>query len=94
MICELCKRDVKEIHRHHITPQCLGGVKGETLNCCTTCSQQIHMFFTERELNKMSIEDLKDTEEMKKYINWIKTKPRDFSMKLSKRVKNKKYRKR
>ena len=90
MLCEVCKRETNSISIHHVIPKIKGGNTGETIECCLTCSQQIHMLFTVGELSHMTLSELLKTEEMAKYISWVKTKPRDFSMKQSLRIKRRK----
>lgn len=51
------------------------------------------MLFTENELASMSLSELTESKSIKKYIEWIKDKPGQYSMKLSNRVKKKKGKK-
>lgn len=90
--CSFCRRGVKQLYKHHLVPKVKGGVKGEIIECCRTCSQQIHMLFTEAELQKMTLEQLNNKPEWKSYLNWISSRNREFSVKMSSRVKHKRRR--
>lgn len=87
MICELCNRETDKLFKHHIIPKIKGGSKGDILLCCLNCSQQVHMLFTEHELATMSIEILKSTPQMRKYLKWIRKRKGNFAMRQSNRIK-------
>ena len=87
--CEACDRDADKIHYHHVVPKACGGVHGEKKGCCATCNKQVHLLFSEKELSKMTFEELLETEEMKKYITWIRKRTGNFKGRLSTRVKRK-----
>lgn len=88
-ICTFCKRDVKKLYKHHVVPKVKGGLKGETVDCCRTCSQQIHMLFTEAELKNLTLDQLNQKPEWRAYLKWISGKEGEFSVKMSTRVKHK-----
>lgn len=85
--CQICKQMTEEPHRHHTTPKSCGGTNKGTIVCCPTCNGQIHMLFTNKELAKMSIEELLKTEEMKKYVSWKKRHFNDYGFKPSAKIK-------
>ena len=88
MNCELCKREVEFLSRHHLIPKSRGGKGGETIKLCLSCKDQIHRLFTNKELDKEynTIEKLLATEKVRKYIGWIrKQKKERVTMKLKKR---------
>lgn len=86
-ICEICKHYSEDIHRHHIIPRARGGSKGPTIKCCPTCTYQVHVLFTEKELEKMTLEELLSTTQMQKYIQWKIKHPGDYRHKKSRRIK-------
>ena len=88
--CILCEREVEKTYKHHVIPKLKGGT--DTIDVCWTCSQQVHMIFSENELRDMSLEELTERPEMIKYLKWVKKKPREFSVKMSKRLRKKRRR--
>lgn len=90
LICEACKRTVDKLYKHHVIPKKYldGKLQEKTVNCCQTCSKQIHMLFSERELAKITFEELLKTKSMEKYVNWIKKRKGSYKMKMSNRIKN------
>ena len=85
--CEICKQMTDEPHRHHITPKSRGGTHKGTITCCPTCNGQVHVLFTNKELDEMTREELLESPEMVKYIKWKKKHPGDHRHKSSKKVK-------
>ncbi|GAE37079.1 HNH endonuclease [Halalkalibacter akibai] len=75
--CQLCERDEVELTLHHLTPKEEGGNHLPTVEICIPCHKQIHALYTNKELaiRLMSLERLKDDEELKKFIKWIKKQP-------------------
>ena len=71
-ICELCNRNVSIITKHHLIPLQKGGKKFETLSLCTTCHQQIHALFTNRELatHYHTLKSLRRDEKIIKYLRF------------------------
>jgi len=90
--CSICGLETSDLHKHHVTPKSKGGSKGETIRCCFTCSQQIHMLFSNKELSGMSLSKLLKTDKMKSYIKWRKKHPGDCKHRMSRRVKRKRGR--
>lgn len=84
--CELCGEGDTKLYRHHTVPKSEGGTHGPLLMCCLTCSRQVHMLFTNKELATMSREALVATESMKRYLNWKKKHPGRFRLRPSQRV--------
>lgn len=85
-VCELCNRRVSIITKHHLIPLQKGGKKFETLYICTTCHQQIHALFTNRELatHYHSLELLKKDTKIIKYLKFIENVPGDFNLTIKK----------
>jgi len=90
--CKLCSRDVNKLYNHHLVPKVKGGKDGEIVQCCYTCSRQIHMLFAEAELQNMTLEQLKNKPEWEKYLKWISSRNGEFSVKMSSRVKQRRRR--
>lgn len=72
--CQLCEREEVELTLHHLTPREEGGSHLPKVELCIPCHKQIHALYTNRELaiRLMTLERLKDDEEIKKYIKWIR----------------------
>jgi 5-methylcytosine-specific restriction enzyme A len=87
MHCQICKEEVGRLLKHHVTPKCKGGAHGEIAKCCKTCAKQVHVLFTNKELARMSLEELIATEPMQRYIEWKKKHPGEFRGIISKKVK-------
>jgi 5-methylcytosine-specific restriction endonuclease McrA len=85
-ICELCNRNVSIITKHHLIPLQKGGKKFETLSLCTTCHQQIHALFTNRELatHYHTLESLRRDEKIIKYLRFIENIPGDCRLEIKK----------
>jgi len=80
-LCPLCEREMAKgvkISEHHLIPKCKGGKK--TVYMHNICHQKIHSVFSEKELASeyYYVEKLQAHPEMKKFINWVKSKPIDF----------------
>jgi 5-methylcytosine-specific restriction enzyme A len=85
-ICELCNRNVSIITKHHLIPLQKGGKKFETLSLCTTCHQQIHALFTNRELatHYNTLESLKRDKKIIKFLKFIENVPGDSRIEIKK----------
>jgi len=85
-ICELCNRNVSIITKHHLIPLQKGGKKFETLSLCTTCHQQIHALFTNRELatHYNTLESLKKNNKIIKFLRFIENVPEDCHVEIKK----------
>lgn len=89
MTCKICERPTDKIYKHHLIPRVKGGTRGETIECCKTCSRQVHMLFSENELAKMTLGELLSTDQMKEYLKWIRNKKGNFKVRKSKRLREK-----
>jgi len=82
-ICVICDRKLgseKLISKHHLIPKSRGGKNTETILIHNMCHQKIHSVFTEKELKAEyhTVEKLKSSEEMAKFVKWISKKDPDF----------------
>lgn len=75
--CSICEMETERLVKHHVRPKSKGGKHGETVGCCPPCASQVHMLFTEKELAAMSLEELLETEKMRKYLTWRRKHPGD-----------------
>ncbi|WP_144451594.1 HNH endonuclease [Halalkalibacter nanhaiisediminis] len=84
--CELCARVEVELTRHHLTPREEGGAHLPTAELCIPCHKQIHALYTNAELAErlMTIERLREDEQMKKFIQWIRKQPAMTLIKMRK----------
>ena len=77
--CELCGRIVEDFHRHHLIPRKLmnSGEKSATTKLCKDCTTMVHAMHTLRELAKNydTIEKLKNSKKLQKYLRWIRDRP-------------------
>jgi hypothetical protein len=94
MKCRVCDTD-EAILNHHVTPKSRGGLrrlpvmKGNdlTIECCSDCGNQLHMLFTNKELEELGLNVL-NLEAMKKYIEWKKKHPGNHAYRASNKVKD------
>lgn len=79
MSCELCKRDVETLTRHHLKPKARGGAKGRCAMVCKSCAEMIHQLISNKELDKHydTVEKLLSNDEIKKYVNWVSKQKRE-----------------
>ncbi|NDP59097.1 MAG: HNH endonuclease [Oxalobacteraceae bacterium] len=79
-VCPLCERPIPGHQKdaHHLIPKCQGG--SLTVSLHRICHRQIHALFTETELARQfsTVEQLKQQDEMSRFLKWVKTKPNDF----------------
>ncbi|MEL6835329.1 MAG: HNH endonuclease [Bacteroidota bacterium] len=70
----------KSISKHHLIPKSKGGTHGATIMIHNICHQKIHSLFTEKELseNYNTVEKLRASEEMRKFIKWVGKKDPSF----------------
>ena len=77
--CELCDREVEVLTEHHLVPKCKGGLKGDKINVCLQCKDQIHALHDPktlaRELN--TLPKLKSDAKIHKYIVWARKQKRE-----------------
>lgn len=73
-ICELCKREVEALTRHHLKPKARGGAKGMCAMVCLSCKDMIHKLISNKDLDKTynSIPMLLQHGKIQTYVNWIK----------------------
>jgi 5-methylcytosine-specific restriction protein A len=79
MICDLCKREVETLTRHHLKPKSRGGTKGDVVMFCLSCKDMVHKLIPNKELDKKydTIVELLKNEKIKKYVSWIKNKKKE-----------------
>jgi HNH endonuclease len=86
VVCPICERPIPDSQKdaHHFIPKSKGGKATEYLH--RICHRQIHALFSETQLAKElnTAEAIKEKEEMKKFITWVKTKPNHFYERTSK----------
>jgi Fe-S oxidoreductase len=94
--CELCGRAVEVLTRHHLIPRTRhknkknkklferSDVKSRILWICQACHDTIHSVLTEKELERTynTPEALAAHPEIKKFTDWIRTKPESFGVKV------------
>ena len=75
-ICELCRREVENLSRHHLVPREEGGKYGPTAELCQPCHSTIHLLLDNRELAREynSIPALQTAEPLQKYLRWVRNK--------------------
>ncbi len=85
MLCSLCMT-CEGVSRHHTTPKAKGGKTVEML--CEACHKQIHSLFSNKEIDTLynSIEKLKQSEKVQKWVKWRQKHPDvvDVKHKMSK----------
>ncbi|MEJ8801633.1 HNH endonuclease [Pontibacter sp. H249] len=77
LVCELCRREVQSLSRHHLVPREEGGRYGATAELCQPCHSTIHLTISNQELAQQynSIEALQTAEPLQKYLKWVKNRP-------------------
>lgn len=83
--CPLCghKFFFSETSKHHIMPRSRGGIDTERI--CNTCRKQLHAYSTNKELEEFeSLEVIKNSEPMKKYLKWAKKRKHNNRIKTKK----------
>jgi hypothetical protein len=91
-VCPICERPIPASQRdaHHLIPKSKGGRATEFLH--RICHRQIHALFTETELANQFNHALalQEHPEMRRFIQWVKTKPNAFYERTRKsaRIKN------
>ncbi len=80
LICPICERVIPDSQKdaHHLVPKSKGGKDTQYLH--RICHKQIHALFTETELASQlnSAASLREHPEMRKFIDWVKSKPNSF----------------
>ena len=89
--CQLCERETA-LTRHHLVPQCRHRnrwnkknfdrrvVKTSLLLVCEGCHKQLHVLFTEKELERRlsDLPRLLAEPQVQRFVAWIKDKPQGF----------------
>lgn len=75
-LCELCRREVDSVSRHHLVPREEGGRYGATAELCQPCHSTVHLMLSNRELALQynTIPALQSAEAMQKYLRWVQNK--------------------
>lgn len=77
MPCQLCDRNVHQLTVHHLIPRQTVKRKqaesGSTIEICSPCHRQIHVFYSNLELarNFNTLDKLKSEPKMRKFLGWI-----------------------
>ena len=75
--CWLCERPIgSRVEYHHPVPKSRGG--RETVPVHPICHRTLHKSFSNKELERMSLADLRASPEIAAFLRWIATKPPDF----------------
>ena len=80
MNCPLCGRELDgTADKHHLVPKSKKGK--ETVRLHKICHRKIHSLFDEKVLAKHynTIEKLLESEDIQRFIKWIKKKPIDYN---------------
>ncbi|MEM8673971.1 MAG: HNH endonuclease [Cyanobacteria bacterium P01_G01_bin.67] len=78
MPCQLCDRNVNQLTVHHLIPRQTVKRKqadsGSTIEICSSCHRQIHVFYSNLELarNFNTLDKLKSEPKMRKFLGWIR----------------------
>ncbi|OEH91674.1 HNH endonuclease [Bacillus solimangrovi] len=85
-VCELCGRRDVETTIHHLIPKEMGGTHSEVANLCIACHRQIHALYTNVELSTRlhSLCTLREDEQIKKFLKWIRKQPSEKLVTLKK----------
>jgi hypothetical protein len=86
--CLICDRDTPKnyLEKHHLIPAAKKGK--ETILVCCDCADQIHILFTNKELQTKynTLDSLRKSEKIQRWIQWISNKKTfGFCMKLKKK---------
>jgi DNA-binding sugar fermentation-stimulating protein len=78
-VCELCKREVEVLTRHHLKPKARGGAKGMHVMVCLSCKDMIHRLIPNKELDREydTLEKLLANKKVQKYVKWISNKKKE-----------------
>ena len=80
-LCPLCQRTLAEpMSKHHRIPLSQGGTGEDFVMMHRICHSKVHSVFNEKELarNYNSIEKILESEDIQKFVNWVKKKDLDF----------------
>ena len=79
--CPLCLRELADpMSRHHLKPLSQGGKGDDVVMMHRICHSKVHSVFNEKELARefTSVEKILQSEDIQKFVNWVKKKPLDF----------------
>lgn len=84
--CPICGREmIKDlfVDRHHLIPKCKNGKYTETITLHRICHTKIHSLWSESELaaHYNTVERILESEEIVKFVEWVKRRPCDFYVK-------------
>jgi 5-methylcytosine-specific restriction enzyme A len=84
--CELCVREDVETTVHHLLPKEMGGTFGPTADLCIPCHKQIHALYSNAEIaaRLTTISELKEDDQLSRYLKWICKQPPTKLMKIKK----------
>lgn len=75
--CWLCDRTIgTRVEQHHPLPKSRGG--RETVPVHPICHRTLHKSFTNRQLERLSLAELRASPEVAAFLRWIEDKPADF----------------
>ena len=92
IVCSFCGREVPLNKRHHLIPRMKHNNRMKRLHTkeelmaqvdsCPSCHKQVHAIFTEKELAETfnTVAKLLEHPEIRKFVDWIATKPADFGV--------------
>ncbi len=87
MICQLCGREgePRYFEEHHLFPVRTRRKDHTTILVCRQCGDQVHLMFTNQQLQQglNTLEELKSA--MWKYLDWVKDKPIDSHFSVAKK---------
>jgi hypothetical protein len=76
-ICWLCSRPLgRRVEYHHPVPKSRGG--RETVPVHPICHRTLHKSFSNKELERMSLDELRAAPEISPFLRWIASKAPDF----------------
>ena len=84
--CALCGRPLgRRIEQHHVVPKSEGGTR--TVPVHPICHRTIHAFVANRDLATAypTMEQLRERDDMRRYLHWIADKPPDFQAQTRRR---------
>jgi hypothetical protein len=75
--CWLCSRAVgRRVEYHHPVPKSRGG--RETVPVHPICHRTLHKTFTNAQLGRMTLDQLRAAPEIARFLDWIANKDADF----------------
>ena len=72
--CDLCKREVTVLTKHHLKPKSRGGLNGDVIMLCLSCKDMVHQLFTNKELDTKynTLEMLLSSDKIQRYLKFIR----------------------